>query len=163
MNVNFVASWNPETKSLYRNADAQKVAEEIYALGEKAETKDILEMARDEKKEIHKIIEWDDSIAAEKFRIRQVRDIQNNLQIVKIGLNKNKPMETIGVPIRFTYNLKGETGYRPIVNIISDKTLYKQLLLTAFSELQTFMKKYSILTELEPIFEVIRNLDPPAA
>jgi len=35
--------------------------------------------------------------------------------------------------------------------------LHKKLLLTAKSELYAFMAKYSILTELEPVFKAIRD------
>ena len=163
MSVNFVASWRPEAEKYRSKADAQKVAEEIYALGEKVETKQILDMARDEKKEIHKLIEWDDTKAAEKFRLEQVINIMHDLHIVEIGLNKNKKPEKIGVPMRMYYSLKGETGYRPTPLIVQDSNLHDKLLMTARSELDAFMIKYATLTELEPIFKAIREFNSKAS
>ena len=160
---NFVATWRPGTENFYKDVNPQKVAEEIYALGDKVETKDILDMARDETTEMHKIIEWDDNKSAEKYRLHQVRLTMHDLQIVKVGLNDEKPPETIGVPLRMYYNLKDETGYRPLPKIIADEDLHKQLLMTALSELNAFTIKYATLEELYPIFEAIRNFKPPAA
>ena len=161
--INFVATWEPKTESLYKKADAQKVAEEIYELGDKVEVDEILDMARDPSKEIHKLIEWDDEIAAENYRREQVRSVTRHLQIVEIGIGKNKKPEKIGVPLRLYHNLCGETGYRPLPKIILDDTLHNQLLMTARAELNAFMIKYSTLEELYPIFKAIRELPPDAA
>jgi len=156
---NFIATWRPGSESFRKKADAQKVAEEIYALGEHPETEEILDMARDEHKEMHKLIEWDDTKAAEKYRLKQVADVMHDLHIVEIGLNKEKKPDKVGVPLRMYHNLKGETGYRPITLIVQDASLHEKLLMTAKSELQAFMVKYSILTELEPVFKAIRELE----
>jgi len=47
-------------------ADAQKVYEEITAIGAAATTKQILDKARDENTELHKCFDWNDTEAAEK-------------------------------------------------------------------------------------------------
>lgn len=64
------AEW--KIKGIYK-ADAQKVADEI---GEKSITpQEVLEKARDENSELHKCFEWDNDIAAEKYRLEQARKI----------------------------------------------------------------------------------------
>lgn len=158
MEVNFIASWRPDSEKYRKKANAQKVAEEVFSLGEHPETSEILDMARDKTKEIHKLIEWNDKKAADKYRLSQIVDIMHDLQIVEIGLNKEKKPDKIGVPLRMYYNLKGETGYRPTPIIVQDANLYKKLLMTALSELRAFENKYSILTELEPVFKAMREL-----
>lgn len=155
-NVKFVASWRPEASKFYK-ADAQKVAEEIYAIGDNPKTEEILDMARDESKEIHKCIEWDDNIAAEKYRLYQVRLITHDLQIVEIGLNEKKPAKKLEVPVRMFFNLDGESGYRPTPVIVQDEELHLKLLRTAKNELDEFIRKYSILTELQPLIEEIEH------
>ena len=156
-NIKFVASWRPDANKFYKNADAQKVAEEILSLGDHAETEEILDMARNESTEIHKLIEWRDDVAAEKYRLEQVRHIQRDLQIVEIGLNKKQPAKKLEIPVRMFYNLKGETGYRPTPVIIQDEDLHKKLLRTARLELEAFMKKYAILSELHPLIDEIEK------
>ena len=163
MEMNFIASWRPEAEKFYKNANAQKVAEEVYALGEHPETKEILDMARDSKKEIHKLIEWDDSVAAEKYRLKQVCKVVEDLLIVEITAGEKKP-EKIEKPLKMFYSMKGETGYRPTPFIMQNADLHQKLLMTARSELNSFVIKYSVLTELEPVFKAIRELDnKPAA
>ena len=158
MSTNFVASWRPDAAKFYNKANAQKVAEEICSLGEKAETSEILDMARDESKEIHKLIDWNDTTAAEKYRLEQVRHIIHDLRIVKIGLNGEKPKK-INQPLRICYSLQGETGFRPTTFIFENADLHQQLLMTAKSELNAFAIKYAALQELKPVFEAIKNLD----
>lgn len=156
----YVAAWRSDTESLYKNADAQKVADEIYSLGDNPTTEDILEMAKAERTETHKLIEWDDKVAAGKYRTQQVRGILHNLQMIEIKVLEDgteKKVEDF-VPIRAFYHLREESGYRPTVQIIENKDLNEKLLATAKAELNSFMVKYSILTELEPVFEAIRNL-----
>lgn len=155
-NVKYVASWRPESEKYY-TADAQKVADEIFALGKNPDTKKILDMARNENTEIHKLIDWDDNSAAEKYRLEQVRHIQRDLQVVEIGLNKKEPAKKLEVPVRMFYHLHGETGYRPTPLIIQDEDLHKKLLRTAKLELDSYLKKYAILTEMHPLIEAINS------
>lgn len=163
MVTNFIASWRPEAEKFYKNADAQKVAEEVYALGDNPQTEEILEMAKGKDTEFHKLIEWDDAVAAGKYRLEQVRRVLQDLQIVKIGLNNKKKPEKIQVPLKMFYSLKGESGYRPTPVIMQSEDLHTKLLMTAKSELNAFVNKYSILTELEPVFKAIREMNSPAA
>ena len=162
MTTNIVASWRPEASKYYK-ADAQKVAEEFLSVCEKkgadgmaaVPREDILDMARDENTESHKLFEWNDAIAAEKFRLEQVRFIMHDLQIVKIGLNKNKPAKNLEIPVRLFYRLDGEVGYRATPVIIQNEDTHKKLLRTALNELEAFTKKYAILSELKPVLDEI--------
>ena len=159
-NFHYKAQWKPDVEEYYKKADAQLVAGEIYSLGDNPSTKEVLEMARSEDREIHKLIEWDDSIAAEKHRMYQVRKIMGNIQITEIKLEKKAPQK-IKVPLRMFYHLKGEEGYHATPTIIENKDLNDKLLATAKAELAAFVTKYSILTELQPVFDAIRSLDNP--
>ena len=68
------AEW--KIKGIFK-AEAQKVADEI---GEnKVTPQEVLEKARDENSELHKCFEWNDSVAAEKYRLQQARAIIINL------------------------------------------------------------------------------------
>ena len=161
MNTIFVASWRPGAEKFYK-ANAQKIAEEVYALGENPKTEEILNMARNSDTEFHKVIEWDDSVAAEKYRCEQVRHVMQDLQIVEIGLNEKKP-EKLKVPLRMFYHLDEEEGYRPTPVIMKDEDLHAKLLMTAKSELMTFYKKYSNLCELKPVMDAIESINNMAS
>lgn len=133
------------------SADAQKVADEIFAIGESATTAEILEKARDETTELHKCFDWDDAKAAEKWRLQQARHIVCSLVI------KEKD-EAPQPEVRIFYKTDSETGYKPTVLIVQDKDEYRKLLDRALAELNSFRAKYKALTELDGVFDAIDQI-----
>jgi tRNA A37 N6-isopentenylltransferase MiaA len=142
---------------MYNCANAQKVAEEIYNISDNPTARDILEMARDAKTETHKLFEWDDTMAAEKYRIVQARRIVRNLEITQVTLS-DKTERKFEQPIRLMYHLRGDKqGYRPTSVIIENEDMHKHLLRTAYSELLSYINKYQVLTEIEPLIKEIER------
>lgn len=129
-------------------ADAQKVYEEI---GEKEITpQEVLEKAKDKNTELHKCFEWNDGIAAEKYRLIQARKIILNLVIVQ--KDKEQP------PLR-TFHITTEKGvYQPATFFMKQEDEYASLLKRALSELEAFKRKYRTLSELEEVFNAIEAL-----
>ena len=133
------------------SADAQKVADEILAIGESATTAEILEKARDETTELHKCFDWDDAQAAEKWRLQQARHIVCSLVI-------KEKAETPQPEVRVFFKTDNESGYKPTVLILQDKDEYQKLLARALAELNSFRAKYKALTELDGVFNAIDQL-----
>ena len=133
------------------SADAQKVADEILAIGESATTAQILDKARDEKTELHKCFDWNDAEAAEKWRLQQARHIVCNL-VIKEKNDAPKP------EVRVFFKTDNESGYKPTVLIMQDKDEYQKLLARALAELNSFRVKYKTLTELDGVFDAIDQL-----
>lgn len=132
-------------------ADAQKVADEIFAIGESATTAEILEKARDETTELHKCFDWDDAEAAEKWRLQQARHIVCSL-VIKEKTEASKP------EVRAFFKTDSESGYKPTVLIMRDKDEYRKLLDRAIAELDSFRAKYKALTELDGVFDAIDQI-----
>ena len=132
----------------YFKADAQKVAEEI-GFGKFTPT-EVLEKAKDETTELHKCFEWNDSIAAEKYRLEQAKNIIRMLVYKK----ENKEQQVV------RYYAKSETkhAYQPTKQFLVQEDEYQGLLRRALAELETFKKKYHTLTELESIFEALETI-----
>lgn len=130
------------------NADPNKVALEI---GQgKITPQEVLDRARDENSELHKCFEWDDSIAAEKYRLQQARTILINLVYEK----EDKTAQ----PTR-CYQITSECRtYQPVTKFLVQEDEYQQLLARAKRELESFYQRYKNLTELEQIFDEIRKL-----
>lgn len=145
-----VAKWR-EGFSFYKGIDAQKVADEITGIGDKPTPPEIVERARDENSELHKCFEWDDSAAAEKYRLVQARYVVHHLVIQERVIPQERP------EIRFFYKTgKNENdGYSPTMIIVSDEDKHAQLLKQALAELRAFKIKYSCLQELSEIFALI--------
>lgn len=129
-------------------ADAQKVADEI---GEgKVTPQEVLEKARDENSELHKCFEWNDSIAAEKYRLQQAGNVLRML--VFTPKSEEQP------PLRIFHITEEKNVYQPTKMFLKNEDEYQSLLKRAISELNAFKQKYHTLSELEEIFKAIDEL-----
>ena len=128
-------------------ANAQKVAEEI---GDgKFDYKDIVEKARDESTELHKCFEWDDTKAAEKYRLQQARNVVQMLVFT--------PTKKEEQPLRVFQITQDKNVYQPTKLFLQNKSEYEALLERALRELEAFKKRYSTLAELEEVFDAIEK------
>ncbi len=140
------AEW--KIKGIFK-ADAQRVADEI---GENSITPEqVLEKARnDENSELHKCFEWNDGIAAEKYRLIQARKIIINLAYV--------PKEKTDEPVRCFQITREKSVYMPTKQFLVNNDEYQDLLKRAKVELESFKRRYATLSELETVFEAIESL-----
>lgn len=148
--MGIVAKWSATGTRF--GADAQKCYEEIMEICEdldSASPQAVLERARDESSELHKCFTWDDSIAAEKWRISEARLVTRQLVIKEVEVPKDRP------EIRLFYKTDNESGYKPTEIIVRKEDEYKKLLASAYAELRAFKRKYSMLKELQEIFDLI--------
>lgn len=141
--------WRVEFAYLYNGADAQKVTDEILSIGDSATPQQIVELAKDETTELHKCFEWDDAVAAYQYRLQQARNITHHLVIEEDKPEPDKP------PLRFFVMPENGGGYKPITTVFKREDEYQQLLNKAMAELRAIKQKYSRLTELQEIFDLI--------
>lgn len=133
-------------------ADAQLVAQEIDDIGDKFTCQQIVDKARDSSTELHKCFEWNDSVAAEKYRLKQAQQVVAHLVIVRNNDN-NEPEKT---NIRMIVNDgQGNNTYTPIRLVVRKQDEYERLLERAKEELRAFKKKYASISELEEILSLI--------
>lgn len=131
-------------------ADAQKVYEEITEIGESVTPAEIVAKAEDEETELHKCFEWNDSVAGQKYREYQARLVLCQLVIKEEETPKDRP------ELRVMYVTEKNQGYKPTHLIVQKEDEYKALLARAYAELRAFKAKYSMLTELQEIFDLIK-------
>lgn len=141
-----VASWKID--GIFK-ADAEKVASEITSIGEECKPCEVVEYAKNPQTELNKCFEWNDTIAAEKYRISQAGDIIRNLVIVKVADNVEEKTN-----IRF-FSSTGQTTYKPTQVMYQNQTEYERLLQQAVKELEAFKKKYKSISGLEEVFKAI--------
>lgn len=130
------------------NADAQKVADEIG--DNKFNYREILEKARDKDTELHKCFEWNDGIAAEKYRLEQAKKIVTMLVFT--------PQTKQEQPLRVYQITQEKNVYQPTRMFLENKSEYNALLNRALKELESFQRRYRSLSELEDIMEQIDTL-----
>lgn len=145
-----VGSW--KTDFFKGKADAQKVAEEISSIGDSVSPEQIVDFARDEGTELHKLFEWDDTKAAELYRRGQARNILCSIVIVE-----NDPQKPAWPPVRYFHkeNKDYSGGYKQTITILQNDEGHRNLLEQAMMELRAFKKKYHMLEELSEIFALI--------
>lgn len=140
-----------KTDGLFK-ADANKVAGEIFSIGESVKPVEVLEYARNPNSELHKCFDWNDTTAAEKWRVKQARDILCNLVFARIEEGKSEKTN-----IRITHKVD-DSGYKQTVKLVRNEDEYAALLHQALKELDIFKRKYACLSELEQIMELIDEL-----
>lgn len=136
-----------QAPSLFHKVDPQKVGEEI---GNAPTPESVLEKAKDPNTELHGCFEWDDTKAANKYRLIQARQVIQFLVI--------KGTEKSETPQR-AFEITRETSvYAPVQLIVRDEDEYSALLAKAKAQLKQFADRYRRLSELEAVIEEIDAL-----
>lgn len=133
-------------------ANAQEAGEQFERLAATAEgltPETVLNANREEGTPLHDSFEWDDTAAAEKYRLNQAGHFIRCICNVIESENPDKESE----PQRAFYITTEVSKYEPIEAIVQSKTKYEKLLEIALSELNAFKRKYDSLVELQPVIK----------
>ena len=115
--------------------------------------KNLLDANRDESAPLHNEFEWNDGIAAEKYRENQARHIIACL-CVKAETVNGKQSE----PVRAFLKTAPESEYQSLNVILQSADSHVAMLSMALRELEVFRKKYEMLAELKPLFDVMEDI-----
>lgn len=115
--------------------------------------KKVLEFARPKYSPLHQYFEWDDSVAAEKYRLLQARRIIISIEVEIEGIKYRKYTTPVFIE---------ETGQRSYVDIsIARKSpeIWNQILQIALDEITLWKTKYEHLIQLKPIMKAIKRTE----
>jgi len=118
--------------------------------GGRIDAKDLLAVARPKNSPIHDMFEWDDTTAAERYRVEQARHVLRSVQVRVTGGTK-KPVVTKAFPFV-------DDNYIPVEQVYEDKGLRNELLREALREGESWMARYEHLAELASVFQALRRL-----
>ncbi len=138
-------------------ADAQRVANELDAIYEehgKVTPPLIVEDARNTERETHKLIEWDETAAAGKYRLEQARFIMRNIVIVRKE-QAEKPEQAKVFRVFENVVINNDRCYIPTQVAIAQEDTREYLLKKALQSLASFREKYSMLQELSEVMKAI--------
>ena len=142
-----VYQWNVKMQE-----DAQQVGELCEELkntvGLSPQT--LLDASRSEDALLHNEFEWDDEVAAEKYRLKQAQGIIVNLKV--IPTEKEEPTRAFEV---IDHSYGKSSGYESVVDVMSDDEKRQRLLASAKQELSWFREKYKTLKELAEVMKAI--------
>jgi len=167
------------------NADPNKVHDELEKIRiknksesiESLSPRDVLELARNSKTELHKCFEWDDSKAAEKHRlgiaglvlralvydhyvIENAQKTQKNLGGVVVAPLNNTPKK-VALPVR-AYERMGPRKFGPTELVLKDPEI-RDILLSeisrAISILRNKIHSYNLIASDTLLLEVDKHLE----
>lgn len=118
----------------------------------------VLADARSPKSDLHQFFEWDDGVAAEKWRREEARKLIAAIVVVYEPTGgKSKPQE-----IRAYYSVsRDEDEPRSFVataRIMSDEKMRAELIANALRDLARWEERYKSLKEFAEVFAAIRKL-----
>lgn len=133
---------------------AQVVGEALEALGGhnsgELTPERVVDAARPEDHPLHPVFEWDDSLAAERWRRSQAGELIRSVVAVM-------PERPASKPTRAFVSVKAHEGpaYVPIRTAMADPDLRQQVLAGAMRELVSWRKRHKELEELADLFSQI--------
>lgn len=119
----------------------------------------VVEAARPKASPLHSRFEWSDTKAAQEYRLLQARQLIRVTVDVLPGGSDTEERIWVSLPAD---RVETGGGYRPLVTVLSDSELRKQLLAGALEEMEYFTQKYQRLEELAGVFAAIRKVKGPA-
>ena len=132
---------------------AQTAGEELHRIyTDKGQLKpaDIVDESRPESAPLHPCFEWDDEVAAERYREVQAGTLIRSITVVH-ETPTHKPVEVRAF-------VKPLETYAPIEVVINSEEQMSALLRSALAELKAFEKKYATLKQLSPVFDAIEKI-----
>lgn len=137
--------------SRFAAADPEKVYREIESLGESCRTGDILEKAKDETTELHKCFEWNDTVAAHKWRMHTARNICCELVVTVVEHQKEGPKT-------FRLIQKTSEGYEPMVLIAKSPDKMEELRERMRLDAIRFVERYEALDDAAAAVAELKKL-----
>lgn len=123
----------------------------------------LLEEARPEDSPMHPAFEWDDGVAAEKYRLEQARYIIADIVVMVEKVGDDDEMKSIPAYVNVVAGKNNPAGYRRIDVAMHDEVMRDAVLQNALAELKQFRKKYATLKELDGVFNEIKKLEKEAS
>ena len=140
---------------LNQSVDANVVGKEFERLEEKngkLTAVDVLDSAKSEDSPLHKLFEWDDTVAANKYRLSQASFYIRIL--VRTEVEEEKP-KTFRAYVNVNPNPQSAGTFENTVTALSKEETRRIVLNNALKELINFQNKYNTLTELSAVFSAI--------
>lgn len=134
-----------------------KVMEEIEARDGEVTKEAFLEASRPEDSPTHKCFEWDDSVAAEKYRLNQAYHVILDLEVTVAEDTSGSRTPAYVNVIQKTSSESAK--YKSIDIAMSDDEMRMNVIRNALSEFEKTKVKYSHLVELTSIFTAIESAE----
>lgn len=148
-----VYAWKPRSGI---KVDPQLAGETVEMLREQlgggtVSPSDLLNHAKASNSAIHDVFDWDDTTAAESWRIQQAGHLLRSL-VVTVEIKKGES-RSLRAFVNVTH--RDQRGYTSLAHAMSDKELRAQVVDQAWQELLAWRNKYSDYSELAKVRSAI--------
>lgn len=154
-----VYKWNSRPGFDFKG-DAQTIGEhleELATLTGSVTPRAIVDDARNPESPLHENFEWDNTTAADSWREHTARNLIGSLVVVRV--NETQVTGTVRAFVSVRASNKPGT-YTPIVAVMEDPELRKQLLEKARQELSQWRNRYADLSEFARVFALVDEVLP---
>lgn len=143
-----VYQWKPTAR--ISKVDPQKAGELMRELADSNSltAQNLVEISKPENSLLHNVFEWDDTVAAGKYREHQARHIINSIEVIST--------EVKAEPVRAFFKIQeGTASYSPTEMIVKTEIGREHLLQMALREFRALEHKYQTLEEFCGVFAAL--------
>jgi len=134
-----------------KEEDAQPIGEYIDSIGVK-DPKKILKHAKADKKcPLNKYLDWNNKSAGEKWRLFQVRNIINHLEIKVIYEGSSRPVKAF-----YSITENDDKQYVGLTDALDNADWREQIVARGLGELRAWIVRYGVYEELRPIVRLLK-------
>ena len=120
--------------------------------------KELLDASRDVSAPLHNCFEWNDDIAAEKYRVYQARHIINSIEIVYVKADTPEHLSRSRYFVNTVPTAPKVQGQFVTLGVAFTNENYRDAVLKdALRELRAFQIKYNRYQELSDVFKAIES------
>jgi hypothetical protein len=115
----------------------------------------VLDAARPSTSVLHKHFTWEDSEAAEQYRLSEAGYLIRSVRVIL----RNAPHQEVET-VRAWLSVQDDAGrnYQPVAKVLSVEETRKQILSEALAELDVLKRKYRLLSELAVVFAAVEEV-----
>lgn len=145
--------WRPGSRVKANAQDVGRQFEQLAASEDGLTPRTVLTANTAPGTPLHDSFEWDDTEAADKYRLHQAGHFIRCIAICPEATEESPKPQSV----RAFFNVNAES-YEPLETIITVQDKKDALLRQALAELAAFQKKYSALSALQPVFKAFQEI-----
>lgn len=120
----------------------------------------LLEKSRSKRSPTHKLFEWDDTVAGERYRIAQASYAIRKINVVYVTPKGGQPKATRAVvSVRSKTGERGSRAYVSVSDAMNDREWRDEVLTSALNQLRQWRAKWFQLNEIADAGDAIQFVD----
>jgi len=147
--------WKAVFGCKYNDDQAKEIGTSLEELKEELgeyKAVDLLEKAKNKNHRLHNYFEWENDIAAEKYRVQQAGYMMRSVRVIIKTIDGPREVPYV---ISIRSEIDNKRKYTTIARVLNNENYRAQAIKEAMKALNSWKNKYSMYKELTPIFQAI--------